>query len=49
MLELALGDEHGVEELLDSRVAGLRVREDLADKVHQLLDLKGMTLFMFHH
>ena len=50
MPELALGDEHGVEELLNSQVAGLRVKEDLADEVHRLLGLEGVTLlFAFHH
>ena len=50
MPELALGDEHGIEELLNSRVVGLRVREDLIDEVHRPLDLEGMAfLFTFHH
>ena len=50
MPELALGDEHGVEELLNSRVVGLQVKEDLIDEVHWPLDLEGMAfLFTFHH
>jgi hypothetical protein len=49
-VELALGDEHGVEELLDPRVSGFRVREDLTDEVHQLLDLEDVAHFLvFHH
>jgi hypothetical protein len=50
MPKLAFGDEHGVEELLNSPVAGLQVGEDLANEVHRPLDLEGMTLiFAFHH
>ena len=33
--ELAHGDERSIEELLDPRVLGLQVGEDLADKVYQ--------------
>ena len=50
VLKLALGDEHGIEELWDPRVPGLRVREDLADEVHQPLDLEDVALLpAFHH
>ena len=43
MPELALGDEHSIEELLDSWVA---IEEDLADKVHRPLDLKDAALLL---
>ena len=46
MPELALSDEHGVEELLDPQVPGLRVGEDLVNEVHRLLDLEGMALLL---
>jgi hypothetical protein len=48
--KLVLGDEHGVEELLNSQIAGVQVREDFADEIHQLLDLEDMAfLLAFHH
>jgi hypothetical protein len=45
-VELALGDEHGIEELLDPRILGFRVREDLTDEVHRLLDLEDVAHFL---
>ena len=48
--KLVRGDEHGVEKLLNFQIVGLRVGEDLADEVHQPLDLEGVTLLLpFHH
>ena len=49
MSELALCDEHGVEEFLNLWVVGLRIGEDLADEVHQPLNLEGMALLLPFH
>ena len=48
--QFSLGDEDGVEELLDLGVAGLGVRQDLAYEVHVTLYYEGMPLFLsLHH
>ena len=44
--KLALGDEHDVEKFLNLQVAGLQIREDLANKVHQALDFEGVALLL---
>ena len=40
-----LGDEDGVQEFLDLGVVSLRIRQDLANKVHRTLHFEGMSLF----
>ena len=51
MTQLPLGDEDGVQELLDLGVAGLGIGQDLANKVHKALYFEGMPLFFLlqHH
>jgi hypothetical protein len=46
VVQFSLGDEDGVEELLDLGVAGLGVRQDLTDEVHETLYFEGMPLFL---
>ena len=46
MSKLALGDVHGVEKFLNLQVAGLQIREDLANEVHQALDFEGVALLL---
>ena len=45
MAQLPLGDEDGVQELLDLGVAGLGVKQDLANEVHGTLHFEGVSLF----
>ena len=44
--ELALGNEHSVEQLLVLRVVGFGVGEELADQVDRSLDLEDMSLLL---
>ena len=47
--ELALGNEHSVEQLLVLRVVGFGVGEELTDEVDRSLDLEDMALLMLDH
>lgn len=49
MPKLALGDKHDIEELLDLWVAGLGIREDLANEVHQPLHHEDKACFLEFH
>ena len=44
-MQLPLGDEDGVQELLDLGVAGLGIGQDLANEVHGTLQFEGVSLF----
>ena len=46
MAQLPFGDKDGVQELLDLGVAGLGIRQDLANEVHGTLHFEGMSLFV---
>ena len=43
--QLPLGDEDGVQELLDLGLAGLRIEQDLANEIHGTLHFEGVSLF----
>ena len=45
-MQLPLGDQDGVQELLDLWVASLGVRQDLANKVYGVLHFEGVSLFL---
>ena len=45
VMQLPLGDKDGVQELLDLGVAGLGIRQDLANEVHGTLYFEGVSLF----
>jgi hypothetical protein len=48
--QLPLGDEDGVQELLDLWVACLSVRQGFTDDVDRTLDFEGVTLLLpFHY
>ena len=50
MAQLPLGDEDGVQELLDLGVEGLGFEQDLANEVHRALYFEGVPLFFsLHH
>ena len=50
MPQLALGDEHCVEDFLELRVSGLGIAEDLTHIVYRPLDLQSVSLlFPFYH
>ena len=42
VMQLPLGDEDGVQELLDLGVAGLGIGQDLANEVHETLHFEGV-------
>ena len=43
--QLPLGDEDGVQELLDLGVAGLGIKQDLSNEVYRMLHFEGVSLF----
>ena len=45
-MQLPLGDQDGIQELLDLRVVSLGVRQDLANEVYGALHFEGMSLFL---
>ena len=45
MVQLPLGDQDGIKELLDQGVACLGVGQDFANEVHEALYLEGVSLF----
>ena len=45
MAQLPLGDEDGVQELLDLGVESLGIEQDLANEVHETLHFESMSLF----
>ena len=46
MTQLPLGDQDGVKELLDLRVASLGVEQDLINEVYGVLHFEGVSLFL---
>jgi hypothetical protein len=50
VVQLSLGEEDGVQELLDLRVVHLGVGQDFTDEVDRTLHFEGVTLLLsFHH
>jgi hypothetical protein len=48
--QLPLGDEDGIQELLDLWVMRLSVEQDIADEVDRTLNFESMTfLLLFHY
>jgi len=45
-MQLRLGNQDGVQELLDLRVASLGVKQYLANKVYEALHFEGVSLFL---
>ena len=45
MTQLSLGDKDDIQEFLDLGVASLRIRQDLANEVHEMLYFEGVSLF----